>query len=738
MTGNISLERKIFLTKEGNFLRLSFKYDLNLVERVKALPFSRYDAENKAWLVEITLEAVEELERWFSIEGLTDVYIYDLVDKAGEIKKAPDAILRRGSLKRPFLVFIGNRSENLFNRLKSLPGAQWERQAQAMSYPPLAQVALNELVQRKVIEDPDGILTPADITLTYDGRYGNFVVIGDPRAQEAFNTSFPTRDVIALWKEKGIDCAFSDEFSEEVYRGELERGNFELPIALKEELFPYQAQAVNVAVLRSGFAIFDAPGVGKTPQAIAWGKILLDRNEAERCIIVTPGAVKTQFAREIQRFTGDNDIVVIDGDKKKRAEKYIAAKNARWVILNYDLLALDIKSITPLVTNQLLVADEVHKIKSRQSKRGQAMRQLSQKAHKRLALSGTPVENDPGEWYSIMSGFVVPGIFGTAMEYFNRYSYPGRFGGFEGAKNLGELRDRSKPHYIRRNKQEVATHLPPLRVKNQVLDADEKLTIAIKRVHRDAQEEIQKAKNINAVESDLFNDESEGSSAMTAVGMLRLLCSSPRLLYKSNSNAAKALCEAGLIPDVDGPKLDELRSLAIEMQANDERLVVFTSFRSMANLIAERFKEDKVRYVMYTGSSSTAERDRAVQAFTDVFDGANDGPTVFLATDAAAEGLNLGKMCSTLINFDLAFKPSTMIQRANRIHRVDGDTTKKYIVINYTIAKTIEEGIIQMVGQKADLSDAILGETGSRHATTGRTGRNLFEHAIKNWSENNE
>jgi hypothetical protein len=76
-----------------------------------------------------------------------------------------------------------------------------------------------------------------------------------------------------------------------------------------------------------------------------------------------------------------------------------------------------------------------------------------------------------------------------------------------------------------------------------------------------------------------------------------------------------------------------------------------------------------------------------------------------------------------------------MIQRANRIHRVDGDVSKKYIVINYTIAKTIEEGIIQMVGQKADLSDAILGEAGSRRATTGRSGKSVFEQAITAWSE---
>mgnify|MGYP006271792147 CR=1 FL=1 len=367
------------------------------------------------------------------------------------------------------------------------------------------------------------------------------------------------------------------------------------------------------------------------------------------------------------------------------------------------------------------------------------MRQLGQRARKRLALSGTPVENDPSEWFTIMSGFVVPGLFGNAMDYFNRYSYPGRFGGFEGARNLNELRERSKMHYIRRNKNQVAKHLPELRVENIVLDPDDKLKTALKNAHKEAQKEITLAKLSKFEEENgqiaMFDD--EGSNAMTAVGMLRLMCSSPQLLYLSESKSAKALCDAGLIPNIDGPKLDELRSMAIEMQDNGERLVVFTAFKKMANLIATRLKEDGVTYVLYTGSSNSKEREEAVNAFTNKNENPSKNPTVFIATDAASEGLNLGKECSTLVNFDLSFKPSTMIQRANRIHRVDGRTDVKYRVINFTIARTIEEGIIQMIGSKADLSDSILGEEGTRENTTGRRNRkNIFEYAVSNWDEN--
>ena len=735
---SVRLNRPIFLTREGATLKLNFSYDERIVALVRGLPFSRFDGETKSWNVDLTRQAVETLREWYHTEGLTDVYVDELLTPDEVIPEAAVAILRPGSLKRPFVVILGRRDDQIFARFRGVPGAQWEKQIQGLSYPATSAVALGELVARGVLSDPLQLLQPAELTVTFDGRVGRFVVQGDPRAQSAFEKNFPARDVVAEWQTKGFDVAFADPFTEEVYRGEIARGGEGIqPVGLREPLFEYQAKNVAVAVERTGFAVWDQPGLGKTATAIGFGwELLENRKQTDRVVVVVPGAVKTQFAREITRFTGD-DVVVIDGDKKKRERLYKEALDARWVVLNYDLLHLDYKLISPLVSGSVLVADEAHRLKSRTSKRTQAMRQLAQKAARRLALSGTPIENNPGEWYTLMNNFVVPGVFGSPMEFFNRYSYPGRFGGFEGARNLGELRDRSKPHYIRHVKSEVATHLPPLLVKNMVLDPDERLGTALKQAHRDAQIEIAEAakdkRKLGVLDGEAA-DEIETGAAMTAVGMLRLMCSSPRLVWQSEAPAAQALCSAGLVPEIDGPKLDELRLLAAEMQAAGERLVVFTAFRSMAHLIAERLKEDGIRFVLFTGETSSAERDKAVAAFTTAGTETDPGPTIFLATDAASEGLNLGRCCSTLVNFDLSFKPSTLIQRANRIHRVDGDTTKRYLVINLTLARTIEEGILKLVGAKADLSDAILGEHGSRKNTTGRGGRNVFEQALKEWS----
>lgn len=741
MVNSISnLSRPVYLTREGSIFKLAFSYNTSLVEKVKSLPYARYDGETKTWSVDVTQQAVDILRKWFETEGLTDVYVDELLEDNEVLAVAAPATLRPGTLKRPYVVHVGSRDENLFSRLRSVPGAQWDKNEQGLSYPSTSAAALSELVSRAIIADPSRVLTPSDLTVTFDTRVGSFKVVGDPRAHSAFMKNFPQRDVVQEWRDKGFDVAFVDVLTEEIYNGERARiGGSLQPKGLLEPLFEFQAVNVAVAVERSGFAVWDQPGLGKTATAIGWAwELMVNRGVADRVVIVVPGAIKTQFAREVTRFTGSNDVVVIDGDKKKREKLYVQALQAKWVILNYDLLHIDYKYIVPLVNGSLLVADEAHRLKNRTSKRTLAMRNLAVKATRRLALSGTPVENNPGEWYTLMNGFVVPGIFGGVLEFFNRYTYPGRFGGFEGARNLGELKQRSSPHYIRNRKDQVASHLPVLLVKNQVLDPDPKFAHALKQAHRDAREEIAQAaldkRSIGALDGHI-EDEVESGAAMTAVGMLRLMCSSPKLVWGSSAASAIAMTQAGLIPDIDGPKLDELRLLAGEMQINSQRLVVFTGFRSMSDLIAQRFDEDGIRYVTFNGATNSKDRDAAVTKFNTPYTEENPGPTVFLATDAASEGLNLGKCCSTLVNFDLAFKPSTMVQRANRIHRIDGDTTKKYMVINFTLSKTIEEGIIKLVGAKADLTDAILGESGSRKNVTGRHGYNIYSAAMGEWQD---
>jgi SNF2 family DNA or RNA helicase len=155
----------------------------------------------------------------------------------------------------------------------------------------------------------------------------------------------------------------------------------------------------------------------------------------------------------------------------------------------------------------------------------------------------------------------------------------------------------------------------------------------------------------------------------------------------------------------------------------------------MANLLADRLTEDGVPFVKFTGDTASGARDAAVAAFTDP----NSDVVAFIATDAAAEGLNLGTCCSTLYEMEPASTPTRAAQRRNRIHRVDG-TAKAYQVVQFVLAGTVEHGIVALSESRAEMADTILGETGGRARTPGtktrtRRRRTVFEEALQEYAK---
>jgi SNF2 family DNA or RNA helicase len=155
--------------------------------------------------------------------------------------------------------------------------------------------------------------------------------------------------------------------------------------------------------------------------------------------------------------------------------------------------------------------------------------------------------------------------------------------------------------------------------------------------------------------------------------------------------------------------------MAVELQEAGRKVVVFTQSKRMANLVGERFSEDGISHVMFTGDTSRTDRDAAIAAFT-----AEDGPgvTAFVSTDAGGEGLNL-QVANLLVNLDVPWTPGALSQRMARIHRVNS-THARFQVLNLTLGGTIEVGILKALENKQDLADAILGEAGGSSQLTGR------------------
>lgn len=754
----------ISLDREGPVFRLAFPYREELVAAVRSLPYAAFDTDTKSWTCSVCIQSVESLRQWF-MAGSVDTNVDSLLEPGESLPVASAAVLRSGAGKKPYVVAIGIRDDRTFTRLRAVVGANWDKRLGGLTYPSSSAAALSDLVQKGIVSDPESLLTRDGAVVMFDSRTGQLSLNGnDSRAKEVFAKHFPNKDVVDLWKEKGLEVDFLDDFTKSMYQAELARIRPRAtPEGFKIELYPHQNVSYSMAVTREGHAVFDEPGLGKSATAIAAGFTLLREGRAERVIVVVPASVRTQWKAEIERFTGMSDIVIVKGDKKERYAAYEDATSNRWLIVHYDVLARDQKQLKGAFTGAYVVADEAHRIKSRTAARTKALKELSKYAVGRLALTGTPVETSPEEWFEILSGWAIPGCLGSPYEFNERYRWKNRWGGYEGARNVVELANRSHIFYTRHTKREVAKHLPPLSVHNKILDPNPAYASALRKAHADAVKEIREAAlnkaaaktgantaDLSLLDPELASEVSDGAE-MTAVGLLRLLCSSPRIVEDSDSASASAMREAGLIPDEDGPKVDEIRAVASGLKAvrdkrissgeegqlytpeevTGERVVIFTFSKRMANLLAERLEEDGVNALLYTGDTSHADRDQAVADFTDP----NSGVQVLISTDAGAEGLNLGKCCNLLINVDLPWTAARMEQRAQRIHRLDG-TAAKYEVVNLTIASTMESGILRLLQSRANLTDALFGEEGGARRAVGKRGSgDLLNQALQDFDK---
>lgn len=725
--------------RTGHTVRLAFPYDPQLVDAVKAFPYSEFHKEDREWSVAWCAQTYTVLQAW-SEQGICTTPLDELLQGGGPPPPCSDGIVlpRDGG---GYILWPAWRDRKATTRARNLPGSTRMGKSNKYSLSPAAAAPLHQLISEGVYRDPQGALhTGGDAAVAFDVKSGAMVSSGDPRVSVSLDRFWPEKDVVGAARDHGVDVRFVDEFSEEVYNGELaRRGEGIVPEGLNAELFDYQRTAVAQFRERGGLGVFLAPGLGKTMIGIAGGLQLMADGAVERVVISPPAAVRNQWRAEILKYTNsaESDVVVVFGTPKQREKRWAEAADAKWVIVHHDILSRDFNSAAPIVKDQCFVLDEAHKgvggaSQGTTTKRGTAMRKLARSAARRLALTGTPVPNSVVEWYRLLNWFVIPDMLGTEMSFKERHQFPNSgsyFRGKErvaityytGARNLEELRDLSAPHFVRWTKEQVAQHLPPLEVQHVRLTPTAEYREALIAAHSKAQSEIAG----NAFD---YLPEDEDASELTAVGVLRALCSSPRLVHKSSSEAASAVVAAGLVPDEDGPKVGELRAVALHMQAHGERAVVFTYSRTMLEILEERFEEDGVRFVSFHGKSTQKQRDAAVEAFTtpgDPIEGTleNDGPTVFLATDAAAEGLNLGAECGTVINFDLPWTPGRLEQRSNRVHRVNG-TRDSYQVLNLTVAGTLEEGILRMVEGKAHIADVLFGERRS-HELTGRGVPNL-------------
>lgn len=411
-----------------------------------------------------------------------------------------------------------------------------------------------------------------------------------------------------------------------------------------------------------GGVLADDMGLGKTLQSIAFLSSRL--TEDSRVLILAPSGLIYNWAEEFKKFAPQLDVVVVHGLKTHRES--ILAEEHQIYVTSYATFRQD-SELYQQMTFDFLFLDEAQVMKNAQTKIAQTLRQFVVPSV--FALSGTPIENHLGELWSIFQ-IVLPGLLPSKKEFMKL-----------SAERVAQF---IKPFVMRRKKEEVLTELPDL----------------IEVVYKNELEDQQKAIYLGQLQqmqqrlSQVTDSEFQGNRVEILTGLMRLrqICDTPALFMENYEGTSG--------------KLDSLRDLLTQIAESGHRVLIFSQFRGMLDLIEEELPKLGLSSFKITGSTPSKERQEMTKSFND---GLRD---VFLISlKAGGVGLNLTG-ADTVILVDLWWNPAVESQAIGRAHRMGQE--QKVEVYRLVTRGTIEEKIQELQEQKKNLVSEVLDGTESR------------------------
>ena len=465
------------------------------------------------------------------------------------------------------------------------------------------------------------------------------------------------------------------------FRGAAEIAPVVVPASFTATLRPYQQHGVDwLQHLRShdlGGFLADDMGLGKTAQTIAHIVIEQAEGRLDRpALIVVPTSLVANWTAELEKFAPHLRVAVLHGID--RHAKRTELDGVHVVITTYTVLARDIEAMKRLHWH-IAVLDEAQIIKNPDALATRAVCQL--KTRHRICLSGTPIENNLQELWSEFA-FLMPGLLGDRKGFAKRFRTPIEKN--NDAVRRVQLIRRIKPFLLRRTKAEVAPELPP---RHTIL---RRITLAPE------QRELYDTIRATLLEEvrEKITELSVGQSrivVLDALLKLRQVCCDPRLVKLPAARRVEA-----------SSKLDELLEMVTEMITEGRRILLFSQFTSMLDLIKPRLAEAGITFVELRGD--TRDRAEPVRAFEN-----GEVPLFLISLKAGGRGLNLTS-ADTVIHYDPWWNPAAEDQASDRAHRIG--QTKSVFVYKLIATDTVEDRIVELQRRKADLANVALSEEG--------------------------
>ena len=425
-----------------------------------------------------------------------------------------------------------------------------------------------------------------------------------------------------------------------------------------------------------GGILADDMGLGKTIQMLS---VIVDYAKSENrkaSIVVSPSSLTLNWQNEANKFANELKTIVIRGTLSERKRLIEEIDNYDLVITSYDLLKRDIEIYKEKNYEfKYIIADEAQYLKNSSTKNAKAIKQI--KAKTRYALTGTPIENSLAELWSIFD-FIMPGYLFSYRKFKNMYETP--IVKEEDEQTMAKLKMLIEPFILRRNKKEVLTELPEktVTVLNNEMNEEQK-NLYISYLYRAKQEIAEK------IELDGY--ENSQMQILAALTRLRQICCHPSL-FINDYNAGSS-------------KLEQCVEIIEEAINGGHKILLFSGYTSMFEIIEKELKRRNIKYFKLTGSTKVDERMRMVDEFNE-----NSNVKLFLISlKAGGTGLNLTG-ADMVIHYDPWWNISTENQATDRAYRIG---QKNNVQVYKLITKnSIEEKIYELQEKKAKLANSML------------------------------
>ena len=465
-----------------------------------------------------------------------------------------------------------------------------------------------------------------------------------------------------------------------------------LPQAFRGTLRDYQKEGYDwlAFLYRHGLGgcLADDMGLGKTVQAIAFlgglreGRIVRPKQVARTHLVVVPPTLAFNWKREFENFYPDMDV------REYGEVRGAALDGAEVILVTYESLRRDQKYFQRRKFGAVIF-DEAQYMKNLSAKRTASARRL--RCDFALTLTGTPLENHLGEYYSILD-LSAPGLLGSYQD-FRRRSL---------TDPLDRLKKRAEPFVLRRTKDKTLKELPPKTETEVYLRMSAKQNALYRTVVTQLRRDVRKA-------FDQKPASHASLSALTAILRLRQICASPKLLDRRVQERS--------------PKIQYVLSKLREVVEENHSVLVFSQFTSFLDVLEEEIKIEKLDYYRMDGSTPKAKRKDLVDAFQ-----CGAGAPIFLISlKTGGVGLNLTQ-ASYVFHLDPWWNPAVEDQASDRVHRIG--QKKNVFVTRLLMQHTVEEKIMALKKKKSDLYQRVLEDSAPKGSHEGVLSKEDFEFLL--------